>query len=142
MQIPTEWIKEFCGLNTTDDQMANQLTMAGVECELLSTSNQEILDLSLTPNRADCFSVLGICRELSVLNNLTIKTYNKDNLAVHHQDKINIEIIKDKIREEIKNGTFESFYKKNISNRESTCIEKTMPTIINNLFKKFCFINN
>ena len=62
MQIPTEWIKEFCGLNTTDDQMANQLTMAGVECELLSTSNQEILDLSLTPNRADCFSFLGICR--------------------------------------------------------------------------------
>ena len=48
MQIPTEWIKEFCGLDTTDDQMANQLTMAGVECELLSTSNQEILDLSLT----------------------------------------------------------------------------------------------
>ena len=92
MQIPTEWIKEFCGLNTTDDQMANQLTMAGVECELLSTSNQEILDLSLTPNRADCFSVLGICRELSILNNLNIKIDNYDNSAVHHQDEINIEI--------------------------------------------------
>ena len=92
MQIPTEWIKEFCGLDTTDDQMANQLTMAGVECELLSTSNQEILDLSLTPNRADCFSVLGICRELSILNNLNIKIDNYDNSAVHHQDEINIEI--------------------------------------------------
>ena len=92
MQIPTEWIKEFCGLDTTSDQMANQLTMAGVECAFLGTSNQEILDLSLTPNRADCFSVLGICRELSVLNNLSIKTDNYDNLVVHHQDKIKIEI--------------------------------------------------
>ena len=92
MQIPTEWIKEFCGLDTTNDQMAHQLTMAGVECAFLDTSNQEILDLSLTPNRADCFSVLGICRELSVLNNLNIKTDNYDNLAIHHQDKIKIEI--------------------------------------------------
>ena len=92
MQIPAEWIKEFCGLDTTKDQMANQLTMAGVECELLSTSNQDILDLSLTPNRADCFSVLGICRELSVLNNLSIKTDNKNKLAVHHQEKMKIQI--------------------------------------------------
>ena len=92
MQIPTEWIKEFCGLDTTSDQMASQLTMAGVECAFFCTSNQEILDLSLTPNRADCFSVLGICRELSVLNNLSIKTDNYDNLVVHHQDKIKIEI--------------------------------------------------
>jgi len=76
MQIPTEWIKEFCSLDTTNDQIANQLTMAGVECAFLGTSNQDILDLSLTPNRADCFSVLGICRELSVLNNLSIKTDN------------------------------------------------------------------
>ena len=73
MQIPTEWIKEFCGFDATNDQMANQLTMAGVECELLDLSKQEILDLSLTPNRADCFSIMGICRELSVLNNINIK---------------------------------------------------------------------
>ena len=92
MQIPTEWIKEFCGLDSTSDQMANQLTMAGVECDFLDTLNQEILDLSLTPNRADCFSVLGVCRELSVLNNLSIKTEDYANLAVHHQDKVNIEI--------------------------------------------------
>ena len=58
MQVPTEWIKEFCSLETTSDQIVNQLTMAGVECELQDKSNQEILNLSLTPNRADCFSVM------------------------------------------------------------------------------------
>ena len=92
MQIPTEWIKEFCGLNATNNQIVNQLTMAGVECAFLDLTNQDILDLSLTPNRADCFSVMGICRELSVLNNLNIKTYNYDSLTIHHQDEITIDI--------------------------------------------------
>ena len=92
MQIPTEWIKEFCGLDTTNKEMINQLTMAGVECEFLESSNQEIINISLTPNRADCFSVMGISRELSVLNNLTIKTDNDKNQIIHHQNEMKIEI--------------------------------------------------
>ena len=92
MQIPTEWIKEFCGLDATNKQIVNQLTMAGVECAFSDLTKQDILDLSITPNRADCFSVMGICRELSVLNNLSIKTYNYDSLTIHHQDKISIDI--------------------------------------------------
>ena len=92
MQIPTEWIREYCGIDATNDQMVHQLTMAGIECELLDLPNQAILDLKLTPNRADCFSVMGICRELSVLNNLNIKTYNYDSLTIHHQNEITIDI--------------------------------------------------
>ena len=92
MLIPIEWIKEFCGLDTTNDQIVDQLTMAGVECEISDSINQDILNLSLTPNRADCFSVRGICRELSVLNNLTVEANNYDNLTIHHQDEIKIEI--------------------------------------------------
>ena len=92
MQIPTEWIKEFCGIDVPNDQMVNQLTMAGVECCFLDSSTQEILDLSLTPNRADCFSVVGICRELAVLNNLNIKTDKHDDLVIHHQGEMNIDI--------------------------------------------------
>ena len=92
MQIPIEWINEFCGLDTTNNEIANQLTMVGVECEFLETSNKEILDISLTPNRADCFSIMGICRELSVLNNLSIKNDNYDNLVINHEDKLKIDL--------------------------------------------------
>ena len=93
MQIPTEWIKEFSGFDATNDQMVDQLTMAGVECEFSDLDlNKEILNVSLTPNRADCFSVMGICRELSVLNNLNIKTFYEDNLTIHHQNEITIDI--------------------------------------------------
>ncbi|CEG55823.1 phenylalanine--tRNA ligase subunit beta [Legionella fallonii] len=34
--------------------------------------DDHVLDIDLTPNRADCFSVLGVARELSVLNKLPL----------------------------------------------------------------------
>lgn len=33
----------------------------------------KVLDIDLTPNRADCFSVLGVAREIAVLNKLPLK---------------------------------------------------------------------
>lgn len=35
--------------------------------------DQQILDIAITPNRGDCFSVRGIARELSVINNLPMQ---------------------------------------------------------------------
>jgi phenylalanyl-tRNA synthetase beta chain len=32
-----------------------------------------VIDIDLTPNRGDCFSVLGIAREVALLNNMTLK---------------------------------------------------------------------
>ena len=40
--------------------------------EYLGLDNQ-ILDISITPNRGDCFSVRGIAREISVINNLPMQ---------------------------------------------------------------------
>jgi len=40
--------------------------------EYLGLDNQ-ILDISITPNRGDCFSVRGIAREIAVINELTVQ---------------------------------------------------------------------
>ena len=40
--------------------------------EYLGLDNQ-ILDISITPNRGDCFSVRGIAREISVINDLSVQ---------------------------------------------------------------------
>lgn len=34
--------------------------------------NDRIIDVSITPNRADCFSILGIAREVAAINNMSI----------------------------------------------------------------------
>ncbi|WP_350562330.1 phenylalanine--tRNA ligase subunit beta [Psychrobacter sp. CAL346-MNA-CIBAN-0220] len=41
--------------------------------DYLGLDNQ-IFDISITPNRGDCFSVRGIAREISVINDLSIQT--------------------------------------------------------------------
>ena len=35
--------------------------------------NDQVLDIDLTPNRADCFSVLGVAREVAALNKLPLR---------------------------------------------------------------------
>ena len=53
--------------------LCNDLTMAGLEVdEIVSLKNDHIIDIDLTPNRADCLSVMGIARELNCIN----KKYN------------------------------------------------------------------
>ena len=59
MQIPTEWIKEFCGFDATNDQMANQLTMAGVECEFLDLSKKEIIESLVKENLRQYLSFIA-----------------------------------------------------------------------------------
>ena len=52
--------------------------------EYLGLDNQ-ILDISITPNRGDCFSVRGIAREISVINDLPMQMPNiPDNSQFTH----------------------------------------------------------
>lgn len=44
----------------------------GMDIREYLTLNDHVLDIDLTPNRADCFSVLGIAREVAVLNKLPL----------------------------------------------------------------------
>jgi len=91
MKLPIEWLKENCDINITNEQIINQLTMAGIECELLDVPG-EIIDISLTPNRADCFSVLGVSRELTALNNTNYKSDQNIQTIIDHNDEIEIKI--------------------------------------------------
>lgn len=59
----------------TPEQVAQQLTMVGLELEQLDTSLQQqpILELNITPNRGDCLSIRGICREIAAINHSTFR---------------------------------------------------------------------
>jgi len=91
MKLPAEWLKEYCDINITNDQIVTQLTMAGIECELLDEPG-EIIDIKLTPNRADCFSILGVSRELAALNNANFKSDQNTQTTIDHNDEIEIKI--------------------------------------------------
>lgn len=48
--------------------------------------NDTIIEVSLTPNRADCLSVEGLARELAILNKMDWSITQVDQVGVQHQD--------------------------------------------------------
>jgi phenylalanyl-tRNA synthetase beta chain len=54
--------------------------------------NDNVIELGLTPNRADCLSVEGVAREVAVLNNLSFSSAATAVVAVEHQDTLAINV--------------------------------------------------
>lgn len=69
MKCSEQWLQEWVKFSLSTQALADQLTMAGLE---VGSIEGEILDVELTPNRGDCLSVLGLAREIAVLNSLPL----------------------------------------------------------------------
>lgn len=74
MKILTSWLKEFIDVNVPISQLTHDLTMAGLEVEGVEQleDGDTVIEVSITPNRSDCLSVLGIAREVSAIYSLPL----------------------------------------------------------------------
>ena len=87
MQFSENWLKEFIDINISTEELCEQLTMLGLEVDGYEkykskiTGDDSIIKLDITPNRGDCFSILGIARELSALNGLKLSYLLKRKLT-------------------------------------------------------------
>ncbi len=72
MRLSSSWLREWVDPPLDTAQLVAQLTLAGLEAERGggSAAAEEILVLSLTPDRGDCLSVAGLAREVSALHRL------------------------------------------------------------------------
>ncbi len=59
-------------------------------------NSPKIIDLSITPNRADCLGVRGIARDLAAAGAGKLKKYNKSKIKFKGTQKIKVKIIKEK----------------------------------------------
>lgn len=57
------------------------------------TLDDNIITLSLTPNRADCLSVYGLAREVSAVTNVEIASLEIEPVAIEIADQLEIQII-------------------------------------------------
>ncbi len=68
MRVPIEWLNDFVQISLSASELAERLTMAGLEVEAIEQTPQgEVLVLYITPNRGDCLSIFGIAREVYAL---------------------------------------------------------------------------
>lgn len=54
--------------------------------------NDHVIEISVTPNRADCLGMIGIARDVAVLNDLPLNTPNFVDVPASIQDTISIDI--------------------------------------------------
>ena len=66
MKIPLEWLAEYVPNKLPAEALAERLTMAGLEVTGIErVEGEPVLELEITPNRADCLSILGVAREVA-----------------------------------------------------------------------------
>ncbi|OCG02832.1 phenylalanine--tRNA ligase subunit beta [Gilliamella sp. wkB112] len=51
-----------------------------------------MIDISVTPNRADCFGIIGVARDISAVNNIPMHELHVDNVAATITDTISIQV--------------------------------------------------
>lgn len=74
MKISTDWLNEFVTLPKSTPALTDALTAIGHMLDKKEVKDGEtILDLELRGNRADCYSVIGIAREVAAVFNTKVK---------------------------------------------------------------------
>lgn len=73
MRVPINWLKEYVNIPAID-RLTEKLSMAGHLLDKTeSIGDNLVIDLELRGNRADCYSILGIAREVSALFDTPVK---------------------------------------------------------------------
>ncbi len=74
MKLPVEWLREYVDTPLSDDELAERLTMAGLEVEeTMPSDNGPVFHTKVTPNRGDWMSVVGSAREAAAALDLPLK---------------------------------------------------------------------
>ncbi len=67
MRIPVDWLNEYVPNELPVRELAYVLTNVGLEVEAIEGADEAaVFDITVTPNRGDCLSVLGAARELAM----------------------------------------------------------------------------
>ena len=75
MRIPIDWLNEYVPNDVPPRQLAVILTDVGLEVEAIEQAGgATVFDITVTPNRGDCLSVLGLARELAMTLRAELKT--------------------------------------------------------------------
>ena len=79
MIVTYNWLKEFIDFDFSVEELAHKITMLGLEVDGIEKKDDDyIIEIDLTPNKADSLSVYGVAREISLLVDSSLKTIEPD----------------------------------------------------------------
>lgn len=75
MKFTYNWLKDFVEIKIPPQELADKLTMAGLEVTSLGEKGGDfVFEIEVTSNRADWLSVMGIAREAAAITNSKLKS--------------------------------------------------------------------
>ena len=87
MKVTYSWLKNFVDIKISPQELAEKLTMAGLEVVALEEAGDDfVLEIEITSNRPDWLSVLGIAREVSAITGSKLKTVNLQEPKIKPKD--------------------------------------------------------
>ena len=94
MRVNIEWLRDWVSIDLEPAQLAERLTVAGLEVDSVEAAapDDAILDIDLTPNRGDCFSVLGIAREIAAIQGLELETPKDAPIAAQNSATFDVKL--------------------------------------------------
>lgn len=91
MKISYNWLKELVDVDWSPNDLATQLTMAGLAVDAVEAHGDDfVLELDLTSNRPDCLSHLGVAREAATLANKPLRLPDYDRPATSNATSVEI----------------------------------------------------
>lgn len=93
MKVTYSWLKDFVDLKIAPAQLAEKLTMAGLEVVSLEDAGKDpVFEIEITSNRPDWLSVLGIAREVGAICGLKLKTVSLKETKIKAKDFLPLKI--------------------------------------------------
>ncbi len=94
MKVSLDWIREFADLTAPPQEIADRLTMAGLEIEGMEQADGDtLLEVNVTPNRPDCLSILGVAREAAAAFSLPVRFPDTDIREKQPPSDVPVEIL-------------------------------------------------
>lgn len=93
MKISYQWLKDWVKINLSAEKLADQLSLSGLEVDSCTpVAKDYVLDVQLTPNRGDCLSVIGLAREISAINSVSLISHKSPAVKVSSDKRISVNV--------------------------------------------------
>lgn len=74
MKLPISWLKKYVDVTISSERLAERLTLSGSKVESVEGhSPEQVIDIEVTTNRADCLSILGLALEVSAITGKKVR---------------------------------------------------------------------
>ncbi len=93
MKVTYSWLKDFVDIKISPKELADKLTMAGLEVVSLEEAGRDfVLEIEITSNRPDWLSIIGVAREISAITGSKLKTAQRLKIKTTNLKSVEISV--------------------------------------------------